>query len=126
MTDNEKNRAVCEWLGLCWHELIPYDHQGYKCSCGFETHYGALYGDHERSNPNPDFSTDPVALLREIEIWNAERYTSFIMYLVTCEMGKDFTYFSRSAVQGYVVLIINKYITTPGALLDKFLEWMKL
>jgi hypothetical protein len=58
----DKNRELCELLGICWHEPIATpDGESIRCICG-KIHWWRGYPDH------PDFTTDAgkVMLLREM------------------------------------------------------------
>ena len=103
--DMDKNKDIVLALGGCWHELIPYDKDGYKCSCGFETYYGGLYGDHERGNPNPDFTSDAgkVQLLREMAE-QPELYYDFLGKLTSKWHGVNSLILDK---------FINEYLLDP-------------
>jgi hypothetical protein len=64
MTLTEKNRAVCEMLGIV-HTVHPIGQAGYGCSCGFNSNFPSVMFDHIQ-NSIPDFCADPVSLLREM------------------------------------------------------------
>lgn len=56
------NKKLCQHLGICWHE---YPLTG-RCAC--------IKCGYSGSDVNPDFTRDPLALLREMmkrEDWNA-------------------------------------------------------
>lgn len=103
MTDADKNRRVAEWLGMCWHEQV--DSQTLECKkCG----QGLLFP----WQRNPDFSADPLALLRvmrERGDWIRFLQTSCKLY-PTIEETAD---------------RILQLLLTPGALLDAVDEWIK-
>jgi hypothetical protein len=96
LTTAEKNRAVCEWLGIEW---LDED----ICYCGNLKATHNLSSDHGfvPMGQNPDFAADPVALLREMDI-----------------RGYMNDFLANNAIP-------IKYITTPGALLEAVWEWMK-
>lgn len=108
MTTEEKNKAVCEMLGIHWHERDEAKTLWLVCTCGEgfthsttpEINRESLYI-HCRKH-NPDFSDDAgaVQLLREL-------------------VKQDWYYiFMNSIFTGLI-----DYITTPGLLLDKVYEW---
>lgn len=77
MTIEEKNRAVCEMLGICWHEPEDWSHT-YQEHCrtpeGYEDIERTQTGkrckfckkDMRELLPNPNYILDPVSLLREM------------------------------------------------------------
>jgi hypothetical protein len=113
MTTDDKNRYLCQKLGLCWHEQIYYE-DGYKCLCGFTTKYSLLYEKHEIKFPNPNFSDDAgtVKLLREM--MKRDDWDEFIVENgCVSKYGRHFD------------TILVQLITTSGALLDACIEWFK-
>ena len=106
MTNEEKNKKVCDILGIQWHETkLNIDGINYRCSCG-----SLLYADlayNHVVNLNPDFTDDAgaVRLLRELE--PQEWYLSFMGFAADNLLNEE--YF--------------ELITTPGLLAGKLIEW---
>jgi len=103
MTNEEKNKKICGILGIHWHEL---DKKLQRCKCGVKG-----------PSANPDFYTDAgaVRLLRELEKW---------------ERGKLFFAHQMYVTEGYNIEAVDddgyinrEFITTPGLLADKLIEW---
>lgn len=79
MTSQEKDRYICQQLGICWHESLGYsncDKQGvpinYTCRCGGKTKYGCDMSNHLKENP--DFTTPEgiiklLGIMRKRENW---------------------------------------------------------
>lgn len=108
----DKNRFVCEKLGLCWHDF-QYEDGGYTegfwfCKCGIKTSDPMNY-------PNPDFRTDSgaVELLRLME----NHKDGKLLFAKLLYRGSNVEGIDDDG------LIQREYITTPGALLDAVAEW---
>jgi len=82
---HDKNRELHELLGLCWHEY-PGPTEWLGCNC---LKCGRLYrGEHD---DNPDYTTDPRLVLREMmkrEDWRGLK--GFATYLTTELGGRRF------------------------------------
>ena len=115
MTKDEKNRLVWKWLGHCWHMVDP---ALLRCKCGVKG-----------PSANPDFTTDSGAVLLLRELMKREDWQDFLSII-----GSDTTYLkaevkSDSVNKHFLVYGVESiqlaYITTPGALLDAVVEWMR-
>jgi hypothetical protein len=95
----EKNKRLCQILGIHWYEYGTKNKQPYAYGC-------PMCGSTEN---NPDFYTDAgaVRLLRELE--KQEWYLSFMGFAADNLLNEE--YF--------------ELITTPGLLADKLIEWSK-
>ncbi|MFA5322814.1 MAG: hypothetical protein WC373_09090 [Smithella sp.] len=121
MTTEEKNKAVCEMLGIHWHRRDEAKTLWLVCACG-EGFTHSTTPDINRESlyihcrkQNPDFSTDAgaVRLLRELEKWKGGKlFFANLMYF-----GKGI---EAEDDDGY---IHRELVTTPGLLLDKVYEW---
>ena len=96
----EKNKRLCQILGIHWHEELPTEGFVSVCACGERANLTIV-------NWNPDFYTDAgaVRLLRELE--PQEWYLSFMGFAADNLLNEE--YF--------------ELITTPGLLADKLIEW---
>ena len=66
MTDNEKNKAIHEWLGNCYHTLIP---SGKVTMSGFEVMRCSQCNKHESfCEPCPDYLHDNVAAVSLLDV----------------------------------------------------------
>ncbi|MFZ2809440.1 MAG: hypothetical protein WAZ60_23905 [Desulfosalsimonadaceae bacterium] len=122
----QKNRRVAEELGICWHEMktvTDLSQDGWMwttCSCGDKFSDNSIAKRHR----NPDFSTDPLALLRAMkERLKPEGWQSFIMFLWDKEANPcDFSVAVTSVSSISRIIIV--YLLTPGALLNAVYEWI--
>ena len=98
MTNEEKNKKICQILGIHWHEYGTKNKQPYAYGC-------PMCGSTEN---NPDFYTDAgaVRLLREIK--KQKWYVEFVIFLWDLRDVDMDTY---------------DYIITAGLLADKVIEW---
>ena len=94
ITTTDKNRRVCEVLGIEWHEKLE---DSALCKCG--RFYNKTYC------INLDFAADPLRLLAEVQ--RSKLWEEFSLG-IDCLFGE---------------FISIRYLLTPGALLDAFLEW---
>jgi hypothetical protein len=126
MTDaNAFNKHFAELAGVCWHEWTgggDEDDLFYICLfCHTTAHKDYL-------PLNPNFASDPVAVLRVMRGRDEEDYTKFVMSLVSRHWTSPHNGFSGLAVQSYCVLVINKYIldtTEPCKLAVEAMKWME-
>ena len=109
----DKNRALHELLGLCWHEFFPYilstDPPGMsrctKCKKPFRL-YAAVF-----KTTNPDYAADPRLVLREMR--KREDWRKFCMTIG--DIGLNDWPLIKS---GYVM-------DTTGKLTDLAIKWLK-
>ena len=113
-TDAEKDRKICERLGICWHQPYRPDAETYgpwKCKkCGIIIDDEDLLKDW-----SINFSRDPLRLLAEMEKHpKGKLFFAYLMY------GED----NVDAIDDDG-LIQRRYLTVPGALRDAVLDWME-
>lgn len=110
MTPTEINKKCHEILGISWHERkreFPFR----MCVCGV----------FDCQEDNADFFNDPVALLRELEKWkHGKLFFAQLMYRVENSSMTQDACIEAGDDDGY---ISRKYITTPGLLARKLVEW---
>jgi len=115
MTTDEKNREICSLLGIHWHEWeksipdqsSPYKSCRFMCTCGVK--------DCEIENPNFLDDAGAVRLLRELEKqeWGKLFFANLMYIGSNIEAIDDDNSIDR------------KFITTPGLLADKVIEWRR-
>jgi hypothetical protein len=123
VTTEQMNREVAEWLGICWHEWHVdryWKDRGAKvfyCKCG------ASYENEVPKPINPDFSQG-AGIIRLLEkILRTEDGMQLVMTLIGQFVAPG--YISELACQGYCVIFLENYITTPSKLLQAVWEWSK-
>ena len=111
MTNEEKNKKCCAILGIHWHERLLFPYR--KCSCGI----------FDCREENPDFCDDAgaVRLLRELEKHLSPfNFEDFITE--HCDGDNVLQENTDKTTERYNVIRVE-FITTPGLLVDKLIEW---
>jgi hypothetical protein len=61
-TEEEINKVIHEWMGLCWHENVKWTHNGFNCSkCNKPSTYSKVF-----INPNYCSDDSPRKLLNDV------------------------------------------------------------
>ncbi len=114
MTNKDQiNKELCQEFNIPWHEDGYYT-DGWHCSCGYKG-FKSEVDDHLRRNPNPDFFTDPVRLLRLMEkLPDFEEFSEEFSFVIGIySMSRDKWYIERD------------YILEEGKLARACLEWLR-
>lgn len=98
------NKKLCQHLGICWHE---YPLTG-RCAC--------IKCGYSGSDVNPDFTADPLRLLREVK--KLKNFDQFIAYLNGFSLDEDGDLINDAIPIGYILY-------HDGALAQKALEWFE-
>jgi hypothetical protein len=113
MTPDEKNRELCQMLGIHWHEWDNNPMHSIFTMCKICRKYPHEF--HTGYTTNPNFLDDAgaVRLLREVEKqeWGKLFFATLMYSGTNVEAIDDDGYIAR------------EYITTPGLLADKVIEW---
>jgi hypothetical protein len=65
----ETNRRIHEWLGKCWRDVENTDDEGICQTCALSL---------EWHSANPDYDTDPVAMLELIDAVRKKGHQAFM------------------------------------------------
>jgi len=110
----DKNKELCELLGICWHEIKIVDGK-YVCSCGKIA--GMLFDSCEFSNPyftTPSGMVQLLGIMRERDDW-----PEFVEEKIGASV------YQRN--RGWIVTINLDYIfDTTGKLRDAAIEFLKI
>ena len=108
----DRNRELCELLGICWHERVC--DLTMKCTCGdFHSLSAGPFPD------NPDFTTDAgkVMLLREMR--KREDWFEFLN-----EHGDRYRIYDGDQIKEDMIPV-DDILDTTGQLLDKAITFLK-
>lgn len=109
MTNEEINKKCCEILGIHWHEakcIWNTEFEYPTCTCGKTFRWYSELRAHIGKSPNFLDDTGVVRLLRELK--KQQWYVEFIIWMWDLRDVDTDTY---------------DYITTPGLLAKKLVEW---
>lgn len=115
MTNDQKNKEMCQLLGIPWHAPRP-NPQGKigenRCMCGkmYITTKELRFHVSQREDENPNFIIDPVSLLKELK--KREDWEAFI-------------YFKHDGYDPLKYCFEDYLLDQTGKLLDLALEWMR-
>jgi hypothetical protein len=122
MTTEQMNRAVAEWLGICWHKLIPYAiHDGTTICRNCKKSFPIM--NMFNADLNPDFSCGAGIIRLLEEMMKREDWDEFSL-----EVGPPIAKtlgFGRYPLENKSEAIDHDYITTPSKLLQAVWEWSK-
>ena len=103
----DKNRELCELLGICWHEQVDYNTLQCK-HCGTAMLFPWQH--------NPDFTTDAGKVMRAVEDKDVELLKEFVGWL-TRKLHEE--------TGNSCIALCELFKDTTGLLRDKAIEWLR-